>query len=83
MNSDFNDLLQALNDEAVEYLIVGGYAVGKYTEPRYTKDIDIWINASVENAERVLRALAKFGAPLANITVDDFTDPDLFYQIGV
>lgn len=83
MNSDFSDLLRALNDAKVEYLIVGGYAVGKYTEPRYTKDIDIWINNSIDNAERVFQALQAFGAPLGDVTVDDFSAPDLIYQIGV
>ena len=83
MNSDFSDLLLALNEEAVEYLIVGGYAVIKYTEPRFTKDIDIWVNATPENAERVMRALGKFGAPLGGVTKEDFANPELFYQIGI
>lgn len=83
MNSDFSDLLVALNEESVEYLIVGGYAVIKYTEPRFTKDIDIWVNATPLNAERVMRALAKYGAPLTGVTVEDFADPDVFFQIGV
>ena len=83
MNSDFSDLLAALNDAEAEYLVVGGYAVGKHTEPRYTKDLDIWINNSRENAERVLTALAAYGAPIQGITADDFTGTDRFYQIGV
>lgn len=77
MNLDFSDLLRALNDAKVEYLIVGGYAVGKYTEPRYTKDIDIWINNSLDNAERMFQALKAFGAPLGDVTVDDFSASDL------
>jgi hypothetical protein len=83
MNSDFSDLLAALNDAKAEYLVVGGYAVGKHTEPRYTKDLDIWINNSRENAGRVLLALAEYGAPIHGITADDFTGTDKFYQIGV
>ena len=83
MNSDFSDLLQALNDEQVEYLVVGGYAVGMHTEPRYTKDIDIWISNDLGNAERVFRALSNFGAPLKDVTVGDFTDPELFFQVGI
>ena len=82
MNSDFSDLLQALNEGEVEYLIVGGYAVAKHTEPRYTKDLDIWINNTRENAERVFQALRAFGAPLGSVSVDDFTIPDLVFQIG-
>jgi hypothetical protein len=83
VNSDFSDLLRALNDAKVEYLIVGGYAVGKHTEPRYTKDIGVWINNSRNNAERVFRALREFGAPLGDVSVEDFTVPDLVYQIGL
>ena len=83
MNSDFSDLLQALNEGEVEYLIVGGYAVAKHTEPRYTKDLDIWINNTRENAERVFQALRAFGAPLGSVSVDDFTIPDLVFQIGL
>jgi predicted nucleotidyltransferase len=58
----YKELLQALNDYEVEYLIVGGYAVMKYTEPRYTKDLDVWVNNSSQNSVRVFHALAKFGA---------------------
>lgn len=83
MNSDFSELLQALNGEGVDYLVIGGYAVGKHTEPRYTKDLDIWIRNSRENAERVFRALAEFGAPLSNVSIEDFTDPEMIYQIGI
>ena len=61
---DFKELLRALNEEEADYLIVGGYAVMKYTEPRFTKDLDLWIGNSSENAARVYRALAEFGAPL-------------------
>ena len=60
----FRELLRTLNENEAEYLIVGGYAVMKYTEPRFTKDLDLWIGNSSENAARVYRALAEFGAPL-------------------
>lgn len=82
MNSDFRDLLSALNDEKVKYLIVGGYAVIKHTEPRYTKDLDLWVSPESENAEKVFAALQKFGAPLADITVEDFTNQTIVYQMG-
>jgi hypothetical protein len=59
MNSDFKDLLKVLNDYKVHYLVVGGYAVMTYTEPRYTKDLDIWIEASPKNARAIFRALEK------------------------
>jgi len=82
-NPDFKDLFRILNEEAVEYLIVGAHAVIFYAQPRYTKDMDIWVNATLENAKRVWKALTKFGAPLEDITIDDFTDKDLIYQIGI
>lgn len=82
MNSDFKELLNLFDEEKVEYLIVGGYAVIEHTEPRYTKDLDVWINNEPENAARVFNVLRKFGAPLAEISVDDFTNPDLVYQMG-
>lgn len=66
MNSDFKDLLPALNDAGAEYLVVGGYAVIEHTEPRYTKDIDVWVNSTRENAERVLDALKRYGAPIGD-----------------
>jgi len=81
----YRELLQLLNDCQVEYLIVGGYAVMKYTEPRYTKDLDVWVNNSKENSARVFQALARFGAPLKHdgITPETFTRDSVVYQIGV
>ena len=63
--------------------MVGGYAVMLYTEPRYTKDLDIWVGASLENALHVFKALAEFGAPLKGIHAEDFAAPDRIYQLGV
>ena len=83
LNEDFKDLFTALNAESVEYLVVGGYAVIFYAEPRFTKNIDIWVNPTPENAARVLRALARFGAPLGDITEKDLTNRELVYQIGI
>lgn len=82
---DLIELLRALNEEKADYLIVGGYAVMKYTEPRFTKDLDVWIDNSLENAARVHRALARFGAPLSKdgLTAADFAVDDMTYQIGV
>ena len=82
-NPDFKDLFRLFNDAGVEYLVVGAHAVVYYTEPRYTKDLDIWVNPTPANAERVFRALQSFGAPLKDMTLASFTDPDLIYQIGV
>lgn len=83
MNSDFKELLKIFSEEKVKYMIIGGYAVAKHAEPRYTKDLDIWISNSRNNAERIYQALSKFGSPLADITIEDFTVPTLVYQIGI
>ena len=81
MNTDFKELLKTFNQHAVKYLVVGGYAVMKYSEPRYTKDIDIWVEASLDNAKKVFQALKAFGAPLAGLTDADFA-ADGFFQMG-
>jgi hypothetical protein len=65
VNSDYRDLLRCLNAAGVRYLVVGGYAVMIHSEPRYTKDLGIWVDPEPENAQRVVSALATFGAPLA------------------
>ena len=84
-NPHYKELLQLLNEYEAEYLIVGGYAVMKYTEPRYTKDLDVWVFNSPQNSSRVFHALAKFGAPLQKdgITPETFEQGDITYQIGV
>jgi hypothetical protein len=84
-NPHYKELLQRLNEFEVRYLIVGGYAIMKYTEPRFTKDLDVWVENSVENSLRVFEALKKFGAPLESdkITRETFTRGDLAYQIGI
>ena len=63
VSSHFKELLKSFNEHQVKYLIVGAYAVMKYTEPRYTKDLDIWVEPTDENASHVYKALAEFGAP--------------------
>jgi predicted nucleotidyltransferase len=83
MNSDFKELLKNFAEKKVRYLIVGGYAVAKHAEPRFTKDLDIWISNSLDNAKLVYKALEKFGAPLNKITIEDLTTPDLVFQIGI
>ena len=83
MNSDFEELLSIFNENGVKYLVVGGHAVMLYTEPRYTKDLDVWIDATAENGERVYRSLLAFGAPLAGLTAKDFSEEGSFYQMGI
>jgi Nucleotidyl transferase of unknown function (DUF2204) len=82
MNSDFNELLRTFNEKQVKYLVIGGYAVMKYAEPRFTKDLDILIWADPENAKLVYSALVEFGAPLSGLSEADFTKKDSFYQMG-
>ncbi len=83
ISSGYADLLLALNDAGVEFLIVGAYAVIHYTEPRYTKDLDLWIRPQPENAEKVLQALTAFGAPRHGLTLNDLCDPAMVFQIGI
>ena len=83
MNSDFKDLLHCLNTAKVKYLLVGGYAVMHYTEPRYTKDLDIWIEPTLRNSRAVFRALDAFGAPLHNILPTTFAEPGVLYICGL
>ncbi len=71
-SSDFRELLNLFEKHKIRYLIVGGYAVMKYSEPRFTKDLDIFIAIDQENAKAVFTALKEFGAPLENLTSDDF-----------
>lgn len=82
LNPDFREMLLALSAEGAEYLVVGAYAMGAHGVPGATS-LDLWVNSSAANAERVWRALARFGAPLDQLTLDDIQAPDLIYQIGV
>ncbi len=83
VNSDFSDLLRIFNDHNVKYLVIGGYAVVQYAEPRFTKDPDLMIGADSKNAEAVYNALKEFGAPLAGLTPRDFSEEGFFFQMGV
>jgi hypothetical protein len=83
MNQDYADLFKILNEHRVRYLVVGAYAVVFYAEPRYTKDLDLWVEPTRENADRVWKALAEFGSPLDGVCLEDFSNPELIYQIGV
>jgi hypothetical protein len=80
---DLKQLLLVFNAFGVDYLVVGGYAVGVYAEPRATKDLDLLIRSEVRNSEAVFRALAAYGAPLAGYSAADFRDdPNSIFQIG-
>ncbi len=79
---DFKELLSILAKHKVRYLVVGGYAVMKYTEPRFTKDLDLWIAIDPENAEAVFAALREIGASLKDLAPTDFRQEGYFYQMG-
>ncbi len=83
VNSDFTELLKLFNDNKVRYLVIGGYALIQYAEPRYTKNLDLWISTDANNAAAVYNALKTFGAPLTGLTEDDFSEEGYFYQMGV
>ena len=83
LNPDFRDMLSALSDESAEYLLVGAYAVAVHGLPRATGDLDLWIRVSAHNAACVLRALARFGAPLQDVREADLVRPGTVVQIGV
>jgi hypothetical protein len=83
VNSDFSDLLSLFSRNGVRYLVIGGYAVVQYAEPRYTKDLDLWISTDPANASAVYDSLRQFGAPLSGLSADDFTEEGTFYQMGV
>lgn len=83
VNSDFSDLLRIFNDHNVRYMVIGGYAVVQYAEPRFTKDLDMLISTDSTNAKSVYNALIEFGAPLAGLTAKDFSEEGFFFQMGV
>jgi len=83
LNRDYREMLQCLLDERVQFLLVGAYAMAAHGVPRATGDIDLWVQPDEENAERVFRALARFGAPLEGTQPREFASPGLVFQIGV
>ncbi|HUG94016.1 MAG TPA: hypothetical protein VML55_24510 [Planctomycetaceae bacterium] len=83
MNPDFRDILSIFNEENVEFLVVGAYALAAHGLPRATGDIDLFIRPSAENARRVWRSLLRFGAPLLNLKLEDLEQPDIGFQMGV
>ena len=83
INPDFRDMFAELCAADARFLVVGGYAVMRHTVPRYTKDIDILVDRSADNAAKVHAALAAFGAPLSDLSMEDLQDPKVVFQIGV
>jgi len=83
LNKDYKDILRALNDEKVSFLLVGAYAMAAHGYPRATMDIDLWVMPSKRNAQAVMRALRRFGAPMTDVTHEDFQQEGAIFQIGV
>jgi hypothetical protein len=81
-NQDFKEFIESLNANRVRYLVVGGYAVALHGYPRYTKDLDIWIESNPENAQALVLALTQFGMASLGLTETDFLDPEQVVQIG-
>ena len=82
-NPHFFDLLSEFNAGRVRDLVVGAHVLSYYGRPRTTGDLDLWVEPTRRNAERVFRALGRFGAPLGGISSDDFRTPGTVFQIGV
>ncbi len=83
LNEDYKEMLQALAAERAKFLLIGAYALAAHGHPRATMDIDLWVMPTRENAEAVLRALRRFGAPLHDLTREDLERDDTVFQIGV
>jgi hypothetical protein len=82
MNSDFGDLLRVFAQHEVRYLVVGGYAAMHYSQPRFTKDLNLRLVPAPANASRVVSAFADFGLPLTDVTPDDFAKESFQCMIG-
>ena len=82
MYQDYKDLLSVFHAHGVKYLVVGGFAVIYHSQPRFTRDMDLFIKADAENAKAVYAALAEFGASLQDIRPEEFADPNSFFRFG-
>ena len=83
LTQDFKEFIALLNENDVRYLIVGGYAVAFHGHPRYTKDLDIWIDPAAENIDKLLEALKQFGFGFLDLKAEDFEDPEDLIQLGL
>lgn len=83
MNQDFLDRLRAFVDGDVRFLIVGAYALAVHGRPRATGDLDVWVDATPENAVKVVSALEQFGAPTSPVGIEDFSRPGIVFQMGL
>lgn len=82
LNANYRDLLRLLNANCVRYVVVGGYALAMHGAPRFTGDIDLFIDCDPGNAQRLIEALREFGLPLSDADAAAFTEPDMVVQFG-
>jgi hypothetical protein len=82
LTKDFREFVELLKEHKVEYLLVGGYAVGMHGFPRYTGDFDVWVNPTLQNAKKVVSTLNDFGFSSFNLSVEDFRKRDNIIQLG-
>lgn len=82
LNQDLKEFIESLNANEVRYLVIGGYALAMHGHPRFTKDIDIWLDCDQSNAERVLKAIADFGFGSLELSASDFSEPNQLIQLG-
>ena len=82
LSRDFKEFVALLNENDVKYLIVGGYALALHGHPRYTKDLDIWIEMSPDNADKIMKALEKFGLASLELKPEDFLEKNQIIQLG-
>jgi predicted nucleotidyltransferase len=82
LSKDFKEFIELLNGHNVRYLVVGGYAVAFHGYPRYTKDLDVWIELSPENADNIIKALEEFGFGSLGLKTEDFLESDQIIQLG-
>lgn len=83
LSPDYEDLFKTFNAHKIRYLVVGAHAVTYYAEPRFTKDLDLWIPPELNDPRRVHKALKEFGAPLRGVNPGDFADKKVIFQIGI
>lgn len=82
LNKDFREFIELLNSNKVKYLVLGGYAIAFHGHPRYTKDLDIWLELSEENALNVMNALGDFGFGSFDFSKEDFLTKGMVVQLG-
>ncbi|MFO7979810.1 MAG: nucleotidyltransferase [Candidatus Aminicenantes bacterium] len=82
VEKDYQEFLKLLNKHKVKYCIIGAYAVAFYAKPRYTKDMDIFVEPTVDNAKKILEVLKEFGFGDLSITLDDLTREGNIFQLG-